>query len=104
MHGQAWHCRLHDTSGDTQEHVSTRPLDPKRPDIPANSMRLCTDETDGLESCLGMLSIHIHMRGDGNGSGSLISHTEEPQKLGNTINMSSTRTHAKSIRIDKITD
>ena len=51
-------------AGDTQEIVSIDSADQKWPDPPGGSTRSCTDEADGLKSCPGMLSTHIHVLGD----------------------------------------
>ncbi|KIM50405.1 hypothetical protein SCLCIDRAFT_1225366 [Scleroderma citrinum Foug A] len=70
-----------DTAGDMQEHVSTCPADPKRPDLPDGSTKSCTDKTDGLESCPGTLSIHIHAHGNTNGLRTLTKLSETPDLL-----------------------
>ena len=56
----AWHCNTCKYSGNHQYWPSRH----ESPNSPTGSTRSCADEMDGLESCPGTLSIHMHVHGD----------------------------------------
>ena len=64
-HGVAYHVN---TTGDTQEHVSTHPENPKPPDSPTESATRHTGETDRLEAHVGMQRARTHVHHVGNSS------------------------------------
>ena len=55
-------------AGNTQKCISTCTEDPELPYLPSRSTRACIDKADGLESCPGLLSVHIHIHGDADNS------------------------------------
>ena len=65
MHGVAYHAN---TAGDTQEHVSTCPENPKLPDSPTGSAMRQAGETDGLEAHAGTQRARTHVHHVGNNS------------------------------------
>ena len=50
------------TAGDMQKRVSTCTEGMKPLDLPTGCTRLCQDGTDGLESCPGMQTAHVHVQ------------------------------------------
>ena len=59
MHGVTYHAN---TAGNTQQHISTWPADPKPQDLPTGCTRPCRNGMDGLESCLGMQMACVHIQ------------------------------------------
>ena len=77
-------------------------------DLPTGSKRTYPEEADGLKPCPGMLSVHIHAYDGGTSSRKpgkvsvmpdlsargAVSHMEEPERPGDQIDVSDTRTQA----------
>ena len=58
MHGIAIHVHM---AGNTQRCVSTCPKEAKPLDLPARVCKTVLRQNDGLESCPGMQTAHIHV-------------------------------------------